>query len=83
MQVCMQRSTQRCPAGQLVGTASPTVRAPMQQLRGAIAVQKQRYVPCAAVSVETEADSIPVEKSGSNFKAVMDIEAIKAVLPHR
>lgn len=83
-QMTMQRSSQ-CPAGQLVGTGAPSVRAPMQQPRSAIAVHKQRYVPCAAVSVDTEAsaDSIPVEKSGSNFKAVMDIEAIKAVLPHR
>ncbi len=83
MQLSLHRSTQRCTAGQHTASAAQSPRVPQQHLRSLPAVQKQRMVTCAAVSVDTEASALPTEKSGSNFKAVMDIEAIKAILPHR
>lgn len=85
-QLSLHRSAQRCTVGQrtaLPPSAAQSPRAASQQLRSIPAASKQRIVTCAAVSVETEANALPVEKSGSNLKAVMDIEAIKAILPHR
>jgi hypothetical protein len=74
-------------------TASSTsragARAPARGPIAAAAVAPRRLARAATVGVRADAAvadkaaTSGVEKSGPGFKAVLDIEAIKGILPHR